>query len=191
MVVYDWRAGNGPPQDGFTSPFSANGNYPSIQMDPTENLWRVFVETKLYTRTAMINPDATPFDPTWYSDNGIFQLALAYTQGSGVPTDPVLPDPTEGGGGEFLWRAEMRGVQDLIWQTPDGLAQVVRWEPQVVEQMQSRSRRAASGLDQTWLTWCWWVIDIHGYFALDTVDQFSYMSSNLNVHALVSTPAGI
>lgn len=188
MPVYDWRAGNGPPQSGFTSPFSADGNFPSIHMDPAENLWRTFVETSLYTRTAMINPLATPFDPTWYMDNGDFLLALAYTQGSGIPTDPVSPSPTEGGGGEFLWRASMRPVNDLIWTTPDGLVQVVRWEPQITEQMQSKSRRAASGLDETWLTWCWSVVDVHGYFALDTVDQFSYMTGNLQAHALVSTP---
>lgn len=187
MVVYNWRSGDGPPQSGFTSPFSANGNFPSIQMDPEENLWRVFVETALYTRTAMVNPDATPFDPTWYADNGIFNVALAYTQGSGVPTDPVLPDPTEGGGGEFLWRATMKPYHDGTWMTPDGQAQVIRWEPQVDEQMQSKSRRAASGLDETWLTWSWWVQDIHGYFAMDTVDQFSYMTGTLTAHALVST----
>jgi|SRR5579862_550515 len=190
MVIYGWRAGDGPSQSGFTSPFSEDGNFPSIHMDPTEDLVRVWVETSLYTRTAMINPDATPFDPTWYADNGSFLLALAYTQGEGIPTDPVTPFSTEGGGGTFLWRAVMRPVQDLIWTTPDGLVQVVRWEPQVTDQMQSKGKRAASGLDETWLTWAWAVIDIHGYFALDTVDQFSYMTGNLNVHALVSTPEG-
>jgi hypothetical protein len=187
MVVYNWRAGDGPPQSGFTSPFSAFGNFPSIHMDPAENLVRTWVETSLYTITAMTDPMSTPFSPLWYADNGDFELALAYTEGSGIPTDPVLPDPTEGGGGEFLWRAQMKPFHDGTWTTPDGLAQVIRWEPQVDSQMQSKGQRAASGLDETWLTWVWQVQDIHGYFALEAANMFSYMTGWLNAHALVST----
>ncbi len=187
MVAYNWRAGDGPPQDGFTSPFSATGNFPSIHMDPAENLWRVWVETSLYTITAMTDSGSTPFSPFWYADNGYFFVALAYTEGSGVPTDPVVPEPTEGGGGEYLWRARMKPVHDGTWTTPDGQAQVVRWEPQVDSQMESKGRRGASGLDETWLTWVWSVIDINGYFALDAANMFSYMTGDLNVHALVST----
>lgn len=187
MVAYNWRAGDGPPASGFTSPFSSFGNFPSIHMDPAENLHRVFVETSLNTITAMTDPMATPFSPFWYADNGYFELALAYSPGSGVPTDPPIPEPTEGGGNVYVWRAHMKPVHDGTWTTPDGLAQVIRWEPQVQEQMQSQSQRGASGQDETWLTWVWSTIDINGYFGLETADMFSYMTGFLNVHALVST----
>jgi len=187
MVVYNWRAGDGPAISGFDSPFAATGNFPSIHMDPTENLVRVWVETSLCSITAMTDSGSTPFSPFWYADNGYFELALAYTQGEGIPTDPVVPEPTEGGGGEYVWRAHMRPTQDGYWTTPDGPAQVVRWEPQVESQMQSKGKRSATGLDETWLTWVWSVVDIHGYFSLDAADMFSYMTGFLNVHALVST----
>jgi len=184
VVTRTWRSGDGPPQSGFTSPFSANGNFPSIHVGDGEGLRRVFVETGLFVNQFMVDPMASPFTPWAYAENGIFDLALAYTQGSGVPTDPVIPDTTEGGGGEYVWRALMVPRQDGFWTTPDGIAQSIRWEPVEGTQMQSESRRAYNDQDETWLTWVWSVIDVYGMFANDSVDLKSYMTGNLVCHAL-------
>lgn len=182
-----WRSGSGPAQSGFTSPWSANGIWQSIHVGIGETLERTFVETGLYTRTAMLDPMASPFDPTWFGDFGFFMMALSYTQGSGVPTDPLIPIPTEGGGGSFVWRAKMVPYHQLTTTTPNGLAQVVRWAPEAGTQMQSQSRRGANAEDETWLGFSWYVDDVYGRFADDTVDLFSYMAGSITCHALFSS----
>lgn len=172
---------------GFTSPYSADGWYGILNVPEGHTILRTFVETALYTRTAMEDPLSTPFDPTWFADNGQFNLALNYYEGGGLPGSPVLPDDFEGGGGEFLWRARMKPYQDGYWTTPDGPAQVVRWEPERGTQMQSEGKRGPVSDLGTYLYWTWKVIDIHGYFALDAANMFSYMAGDLHLHMLTST----
>jgi len=137
----------------------------------------------------MTDPMATPFNPLDYADNGTFRLAVAYTQGSGIPTDPIIPEENEGGGGEYLWLSSMVEHQDGFWTTPDGIAQVISYAPPAGTQMQCHSGRGDNELDETWLTWVWNTIDIHGMFADDTVDFKSFMTAGqLMIHALFAMP---
>ena len=187
MVVYHWHSFGGPAQSGFTSPFSADGWDGEFNIPEGHTLRRTFVETALYTRTYMTDTMATVFNPDWYADNGTFNLALVYEEGGGLPGSPLLPDEGEGGGGEFLWRAVMRPTQDAIWITAGIQSQIVRWEPQVQTQMQSRSRRGPVEVLGTYLYWAWKVTDVNGRFADDTVDLMSYMTGHLQAHVLTST----
>ncbi len=187
MVVHHWHSFGGPAQSGFTSPYSADGWEGEFNVPEGHTILRCFVETALYTRTSMRDTMATVFDPTWYSDNGTFNLALVYEEGGGLPGSPLLPDEGEGGGGEFLWRAVMKPSQDGLWVTAGIQAQVVRWEPQVQSQMQSQGKRGPVGDLGTYLYWAWKVTDVHGFFALDSVDLFSYMTGHLQAHVLTST----
>lgn len=186
-MTMTWRSGSGPAQSGFTSPWSANGIWQSIHVGVGETLERVFVETALYTRTTMLDPMSSPFDPAWFAGFGIFHMALSYTQGSGVPTDPLIPQGTEGGGGEFLWRAKLMPFHQATFDTPNGISQVIRWAPEPGTQMQGKGRRGPNALDETWLGFSWFVDDIYGRFADDTVTFYSIMTGTIGCHALFSS----
>lgn len=166
--------------DGFTD-FSTG-----IPLGGT--LLRTLVNVGIYSITKQPGTDAPLFDPEWYAQGVIFNLAITSTDGFGVPINPLIPDPTQDDQALAIWQASLFPRLEHYIVTADGQNQVVRWLPDTGIRMESFARRGPYEGDarKLWLTWS--VTDPTGYFNTDTDELQSYCGGRVQTWSLYQQP---